>query len=204
MPNEGLEHVRALRAANVLDDTSRTQRLNLKKGVIAVCCSDGDQLADKFKHQSTLCQAGLPYPRVHALALNGGALLLPPHSPLNSAIQHHDVLVKQIEDAIRFKAISTIKLYSHWPCLAAASQGLSVLDCLELILQARTIVLRQRFAQGNGNRVEVACMFHVDYGEADTNGDMKKRTYCVSSEMWARWKRAANRSLPTIAGHLAG
>ncbi len=63
------------------------------------------------------------------------------------------MLVKQIEDAIRFKAISTIKLYSHWPCLAAASQGLSVLDCLELILQARTIVLRQRFGADWSARV---------------------------------------------------
>ena len=174
MPANGLEHIRTLREAGVLQD-SGTQKLDLRKGVILVHCADGDQVHDKYTHMVKAFEALGIAPRTHILSLNGGALRIPANSPLNAKVQHHHVYMENIVEARTLKGIDSIQLGVHYPCGAATLAGLSVIDCLMLLHQARMDVL------GLNHGVTVVCTLHVDYG------DNRKRTYQICLDRLATW-----------------
>lgn len=169
------EKIRILRAAGVLEDVN-PHRLDQEQGVIMMSCADGDQQPDVFRQQ-TIYQRftrGRKI-RIHTLCLNGGAIALPVHSPLNQKVRVDDVLMENLEGAMYLKGISVIALYAHAPCGAAGIHGLNVLQVIDLLVSSKKRI------KGTYPETRVACFFHVDYGD-------RKRTYFVSKMKWKEWK----------------
>lgn len=181
------EIIQALRGeAGVLCDIAG-RRLNPAKGVIMVACADGDQMADVFERQAGICRdhSRDRLPRVHTLALNGGALLIPKGSPVINPDHPEDgVLLSHLQAGMRLKDIPTIVLYAHCPCGAASLASLAVESVIDLLMRAKERVKKEI------DGAKVACFFHVDRGHGN------KRTYFVSREKWLAWKEA---NMPSAA-----
>jgi hypothetical protein len=159
-----------LRKQEILLDVE-SHRLDLTAGVILVACSDGDQLPDIFSNISNSFAGQRSSPRIHTIALNGGALLLPENSPLVTAHREDEVLLEHIKVARELKNIDTVALYTHAPCGAGTLAGLTLEQELDLLLIAKTRV--KETLPG----IKVACFCHIDRGES-------KRTYFVSRNKW--------------------
>jgi len=167
------DYLQKLREKNILADVD-AHLLNQKDGVIMIACSDGDQMPDVFKKQSELILDQCENPRIHVLALNGGALVVPNDSPLNQEINNAEVLLKNLEGAIELKKIHTLILYAHAPCGAAGLFNLDVNSVIEALVKSKEII-KQRFTG-----LKVACFFHVDWGD-------HKRTYFISASKWKNY-----------------
>lgn len=164
----------ALRKAQVLLDVFPPQ-LELARGVIMVACADGDQMPDLFAFETGLFKVAQVPPRIHELALNGGALLIAKDSPVRRAGGEDDVLLRHIDDGRTLKEITTVMLYAHAPCGAAALARLDLRTAISLLMEAKTR-LKQELAD-----LKVACFLHIDWGD-------RKRTYFVSRDAWERWQ----------------
>ena len=167
-----LELIEGFRRAGILQDVN-AHRIDQSQGAIIVSCADGDQMHDLFHHHATLFLKSNAVPRLHTLALNGGALLLPVTSPLNRQFREDEVLLHHINVAQKLKEINTVVLYAHAPCGAAAMHNMSFLQVIEYLIQAK-MLLKKSGPAG----IKVACFIHIDY-----DGD-KKRTYFVSRELF--------------------
>lgn len=157
-----------LRGKGLLKDVD-AHRINLTDGAILVTCADGDQLPDIFGNFSEACLAHRATPRVHVLGLNGGALLLPRDTPLNTANREDLVLLSHIRTAIKLKNIRTVALYAHAPCGAAGLAKLSLLEVVNMLAKAKARV-KEEIPES-----KVACFMHVDRGAEEG-----KRTYFIS------------------------
>lgn len=175
LSNEDRILIEELRRYGVLQDIDG-HRLDQKHGAIILTCADGDQMHDLFHHHEKIITSNLSAtPRIHTLALNGGALLLPPASPLHQKFNEDLVLLHHIKVARDLKEINTIVLYSHAPCGVAAQYNLSFFKVIQYLIEAKNL-LKQ-----DDKKIKVACFCHVDYG------DKKKRTYFVSRERFEHW-----------------
>lgn len=168
------ELAQALRSANVFQNMA-SRELDLSDGVIIVPCADGDQMPDLFTHELGLfAELGIP-PRVHELALNGGALLIPQDSPVRREGTEDRVLVQHLKDAQTLKNINLVMLYAHAPCGAAALAGLDLRGVVKLLMAAKTRIKEEI------PTFKVACFLHIDWGGG------KRRTYFVSRDEWEEW-----------------
>lgn len=163
-----------LRKAQVLLDVFPSQ-LELARGVIMVACADGDQMPDLFAFETGLFRAADVPPRIHELALNGGALLIAKDSPVRRAGAEDEVLLRHIADGRTLKEIGSVMLYAHAPCGAAALARLDLRGVIALLMEAKTRI-KQELAD-----LKVACFLHVDWGD-------RKRTYFVSRGAWDKWQ----------------
>ncbi len=170
LSNEDREAYNRLRKQEILLDVD-AHRLNLADGVILVACSDGDQLPDIFSNISHSFAGQRSSPRIHTIALNGGALLLPEDSPLVTAHREDEVLLEHIKVARELKNIHTVALYTHAPCGAGTLAGLTLEQELNLLLAAKVRI--KEHLPG----IKAACFCHIDRGES-------KRTYFVSRNKW--------------------
>lgn len=168
-----LELLKEFRNAGILEDVNPSKIKG--KGVILVCCSDGDQMHDIFTHQVRIIEVIKPGPRIHTIAMNGGALLLPRDSPLSAELHEDEVMLWHIAGARKLKDIHTVVLYAHAPCGAAGLANLTLLKVIELLIQAAKR-LNTIYAQ-----LQVIPMFHVDYD------GKKKRSYFLSIQKWNEW-----------------
>jgi len=159
-----------LREQQILVDVD-SHRLDLSAGVILVACSDGDQLPDIFNNISHSFAGQRSTARIHTIALNGGALLLPANSPLVTAHREDEVLLEHIRVARQLKGIDTIALYTHAPCGAGTIAGLTLKQEIDLLLSAKSRI-KEEFSDA-----KVACFCHIDRGDS-------KRTYFVSRNRW--------------------
>ena len=161
-------------------------RLDLGRGVIMVTCPDCDQRADLFNHQEAVFREQGLDPRIHALGLNGGALLVAEESPLNDELGEDRVLIAHMKGARQLKGINTVALYSHIPCGAAGLANLSSEEVVDFL------VLGKRRVRAEIPEAKVACFLHVDKGEGN------KRTYFVSYEAWRTWHDERKPNYPAI------
>jgi hypothetical protein len=159
-----------LRKQGILSDVD-AHRLDLTAGVILVACSDGDQLPDIFNNISHSFEGQRQSARIHTIALNGGALLLPENSPLVTPHREDEVLLEHIKVARELKNINTIALYTHAPCGAGTLAGLTLEQELDLLLAAKVRI--KESLPG----IKAVCFCHIDRGES-------KRTYFVSRNKW--------------------
>ena len=166
------EYLKKLRQDGFLSDVD-SHLLDQKDGVIMVTCADGDQMPDVFKKQSEYLSTQRKTARIHTLALNGGALVVPADSPLNSELPKGEVIIDDIKGAMLLKGIKTIVLYAHAPCGAAGLCNLSVEQVIKFLVKAKE-GLKSAFAD-----IKVACFFHVDWGD-------HKRTYFISATKWRK------------------
>lgn len=163
-----------LRKAQVLLDVF-APKLELTRGVIMVACADGDQMPDLFAFETGLFRAAHIPPRIHELALNGGALLIAKGSPVRRAGSEDEVLLRHIADGRTLKEIDSVMLYAHAPCGAAALAHLDLRGVISLLMKAKTRI-KQELAD-----LKVACFLHIDWGD-------RKRTYFVSRDAWESWQ----------------
>lgn len=164
------------RACGILQDIDQ-HRLDQRNGAIIVSCADGDQMHDLFHHHEKIIATATTAPRIHTLALNGGALLLPAASPLHQKFHEDLVLLHHLDVARDLKEINTVVLYAHAPCGAAALYNLNFFQVIRYLIEAKNLL-----KQGDHD-IKVACFCHIDYG------DGKKRTYFVSREQFDRWRK---------------
>lgn len=165
-----------LRKNEVLIDIEGHRFSEHSAGHILVFCGDGDQSLDLLNHHIGLMTGQREQCRPHLLALNGGALHLPPCSPV-SKNGEGKVLRQQIKDAAALKGIQTVVLYSHAPCGAAKAAEIGLLEQLRLLMRAKLFIKKTL------PLLEVLCLLHVD------NGEGNKRTYFVSRNEWDEWTR---------------
>lgn len=172
------EYLKDLRSKNILVDID-SHLLDQREGVIMIACADGDQMPDVFKKQSEYLLEQRKTPRIHTLALNGGALVVPADSPLNSELPKGAVIIDDIKGAMLLKGIKTVVLYAHAPCGAAGLCRLNAGEVIEFLIKAKE-ELKRVFLE-----IKVVCFFHVDWGD-------HKRTYFISA---TKWRKKVKRSL---------
>lgn len=174
-----LEFAAKLRADGVLEDVDG-RMLNLRRGVIALVCPDGDQMEDLFTHHAKLQREYRKWGRPHFFALNGGALRVPVGSPLNGGAG--EVLLGDIRAARRMKRIRMVVLYVHTPCGVATDAHIELPAKLDLLMQAKA-----RIKAECGRGVKVACFLHVDWSHGKRCKKRKQRTYFVASTKWRHY-----------------
>ena len=170
------EHIdlRDLRDFDVLQDI-RWELVKLESGVCLLPCGDGDHFPQIFHWcEDKMLERGIKNPIIHPLSHNGGALLLPPDSPLNDNNRGANLL-KDIEIPIE-KGIRTLMQFSHAPCLGADKGKIGIMEQIRLHKVADTI-LQETYPQ-----LQVLCFFHVYWGD-------RKRIYFVSGERWRAYQR---------------
>lgn len=109
---------RAMRRAGLLKDVDGN-RLRPRRGVVAAFCGDGDQSHDVLTYLGDIC-ASFGERRVHAVALNGGPLLIAKSLPLSLGLPDGEVLMRHTLDGADLKQIDVIVSKGHAPCGAAA------------------------------------------------------------------------------------
>ena len=163
-----------LRERRILDDID-PHRLEDPSSVVMVSCADGHQMADVFHYQEKICgQNGGPV--VHTIALNGGALLIPPDSVVSIGTPDGEVIRRHAIARCAMKGINTLAFYSHAPCGAARTHGLNAVDVISLTLRAK-VYMRETLDREN---FRMACFVHVDWGS-------KKRTYFIHKNEFHQW-----------------
>lgn len=171
-----LRYFQELKTAEVLQKVD-DHRLPQEQGIILICCADGDQMPDIMNWHARIMQSQRSHTRIHTLSSHGGALRVPPFSPLvTPELPRDEVLLSDLREAIELKKIKTVALYVHAPCGVAEKLHLNFLDQLRYLKEAK-----RRITQEISN-LQVACFMHVDNGE--------KRTYFVSGEHWRNWDAA--------------
>ena len=147
--------ITVLREAGVLAEVAG-RNLDLKDGVIMIPCADGDQMCDLFEFKTSLFQEQQFHPRIHTLALNGGALLIPANSPVQREGNEDTVILQHLRDGQALKGINLVVLYAHAPCGAAGIAKLNSKQVIELLIAAKTRVKEE--IPG----LKVACFCHVE------------------------------------------
>ncbi len=160
--------LKQLREEGVLSEVS-LDSMDLSNGVIMLTCADGDQFESYYSHLAELTKKQLARPRVHTLALNGGALLL---SDLWPTKEEGVALERHISAAVDLKKIYTVVLFVHAPCGAAGLCHWTIEQVIDAGVQAKTRIKSLR------SDVKVICLIHVDWGHD------KKRTYFLSRDKW--------------------
>lgn len=176
------EFVRRLRDEGVLQDVA-DQRLDQVNGIILVTCGDGDETPELLQFVRERMRMRDLKPRIHQLSLNGGALLIPARSPVNTD-GDGKVMLKHVVKSNGIKGIRTVALYAHAPCAAAGEAGINLRGVIALLLEAKDEILRQA-------DLDVACFLHVDHGQD------RRRTYYVSRTAWnAMWLASPSEERP--------
>lgn len=177
-----------LRKLGVLKDVvpNRIPEEMASNGFILNCCADGDEFHDLHTHLAEVCLEHRDTPRIHVLSRMGGALVIPPSSPLYREGYAKD-LVDDILASYRIKGINFVALYAHAPCGAATLANITLAEELEILAEAKTEL--KRIAHSAGIELKVACLFHIDRGDS-------KRTYFFPVGQW----RLLTRSKPVRRG----
>jgi hypothetical protein len=159
-----------LREQHILGDVDSC-KLDIVNGIILVTCSDGDQILDTLEHAQGLFRERSIKPRIHLIALNGGALLVSKKSPLVADDREDQIILKHVAKAQKLKGINTIALYTHAPCGAGTDAGLSLQQEIKLLFSAKGRIKEEL------PNFQVAFFCHIDRGD-------QKRTYHVSRNKW--------------------
>lgn len=160
-------------------------RIQVQNGAVVVACPDCDQKpeSDWYLH-STFGGPNNPPRFQFTPGHNGGPIALPINSPLNTEINHTEVAIKNIVDALDAKELDrTVLLIAHLPCGMAKKHRLSLYDILSLTMDAKDTIKRRI------PDVRVPMMLDINYlGSTATketgaipNG---KRTYYITRAGW--------------------
>ncbi|MFA6161628.1 MAG: hypothetical protein WC766_05705 [Patescibacteria group bacterium] len=167
---EDLEIKNALKGKGILEDVNH-HKIDLANGVILTACADGDQMPDIFKHVTQSCCVHRSDPRIHTIALNGGALLIPRNSPVTQ-LGEDRVIIEHIRAACKLKKIFTVALYAHAPCGMAGYYDLDLMHVLELLVQAKERIKTELVG------TKAVCFVHI------AKPDGRRNTYFLSAAKW--------------------
>lgn len=152
------------------------EKLDIAHGIIIAPCSDGDQFDDVYGHIAKVCRE-VQINRIHAVALNGGGMLMGGQLPPEQQ-RHGDCMFENIINASRIKTIRDVFLYTHFPCAIASGNSLSVIDQALYLKRAKA-----RLRETNPD-LRVKCFFHIDKYDEQEGGSHKRRTYFMPREKW--------------------
>ena len=157
---------RAMRRVGLLRDVDG-DRLNPRRGVVAVICGDGDQSHDIFRYLGDICQSHGER-RVHPVALNGGPLLIAPGLPLSADLPDGNVLMRHALDGANLKEMDVIIPKGHAPCGAARKHKADdpeqvIAGILEAKRELRLEAERRDPAAARGIRI-IPCI-QISWGE---------------------------------------
>lgn len=172
---EDVALLRMLKKDQVLQRVKPAQ-LIAENGFVLCVCTDCDQVVDTWEHfDSTITEANKQF-RPWLVPKPGGALRIPKSIISEStALPHDEVMLEDIEFGLVRKQITSIYLFSHAPCAAAADFNLSLFDQIELLVKAQER-LEEHFGHIPG--LEVKSFFHACYS-ADS-----RKTRFVSAKRW--------------------
>lgn len=164
--------LRQLREFGVLQNV-KPELISQNEGICLILCADGDRFDNIYCFHKELMRQYRSHPRIHVLAGHGGALVLPPGSPLN-VNKRSENLLKDIRDVITIKGIRTFALHTHTPCGAAELVKLPIVEQIMLHKEADAIV------QNQIPGIQALCFLQI-YWEG------KERIYFISGEKWREY-----------------
>ncbi len=173
------DYKRSLKEEGFLLDVSMSP-LKKTNGVIIVNCGDCDRSPELYKYQANLCrQAGREKgdERVHTITLNGGALLLHKHSPLNANHDSSRTLLYHIKNTAPLKGINDVALYMHYNCGAGEMARLTPEQYFEWLAKG---------ADHLGSMIpslNIACKFHYH-----VDNERTFKTYYFDHKSWLESK----------------
>ncbi|MBI4101741.1 MAG: hypothetical protein HY443_02130 [Candidatus Nealsonbacteria bacterium] len=131
------------------------------KGIILICCGDGDRSGEIIHFHEKLMAAQRTKPRVHLLSLNGGSLLVPACSPFIGLdeIPYDKLYRLQVAGAKKLKGMDTVVNHGHFPCGMASLINLDIRQVFELHKEA-DLQLQRDFPG-----FQIVSFMHIDYGE---------------------------------------
>ncbi len=119
-----LAFINTLKDAAVLRKIKKVNPL-LTNGFIFLTCGDCNRFPESYRYQKNLIKKAGMQPEPHLIALNGGPLLIPEHSPLNVDGESR-VVKRQIAGSLELKKLDVILAMFHGPCGAAQLAGLTI------------------------------------------------------------------------------
>lgn len=99
-------------------------------GFALLFCGDCDHSQDAVDH----LEENFDTPRIHYLAVNGGAILLDPRSPANRPFGFADAVHEQIRQTFEMKEFIHLFLDIHVPCGAARANRIPAIDAVRSVL----------------------------------------------------------------------
>jgi len=169
---EDLRFIRRLRERDhlLVDVDSQVLKGMCKDGVIVFGCGDGDQSVDMLV--THLMQKVDCAHRPHLAMYDGGAINLIEPSLIPEKYRFStEKIINRLELIRRLKRISTILIYSHYPCGMAAEAKVPLPMIIYYNLEAVQILRRKGW-----DRKRIVPLFHVDYGR------LNKNTYYIEKE----------------------
>jgi hypothetical protein len=130
-----LDFIEELKAAFILRKMFKLNPL-LAEGYLLYTCGDCNRYPESYRYQKNLIKQAGKEPVIHLLALNGGPLLFPEHSPLNINGEESRVIKRQIEGTLKLKSLTAIVALFHGPCGAAQAAGLSIEEAFKWYVTA--------------------------------------------------------------------
>jgi len=170
-----LQIIRDLRAFGVLIDVD-PGLINQSNGICIVPCADGDQIDDIYRYHRNIILIARETPRIHLLSAHGGALIIPPSSPLNRNHRGENLL-EDISSVPGLKDIHTVVSYAHAPCGICGLFNISILQQIAYLKEADAIIQKQL------PHLQALSFFQADMGKN------RKRTYFVSGTKWREWQQ---------------
>lgn len=178
--------VRTLIASDLMCELNQDElRQKFGDGTIFIACSDCDRFHGYF---TDLAQ---PFGgRVHAIALNGGAILLDPSLPARAG-SHGEAIARAaqailgvtgVEGAKALKEnLDLIALLSHFPCGMAKVLDMKFLDSIVATLSGKAM-LKDRF----GEDQKILALMSVDWRASDESAEHERgiKTYAISLKNW--------------------
>lgn len=211
-----LEQVLEARKAGILGDLANS-RLMLHHGLImGGVCSDGDQLPEMLKHLNPFVEAQHGTERIHLIAVNGGALVLSPSSPLSNMSWFLLRFLRDKTVSVVRRAIYSLFAPFIWLLGKAMCQDVALMLNISMAVELKgiktvglaihapcgaasicgmsfvkelvhLIKAKRRLEKTPAfHGVKLPCFCHIDYGDDQKNG-MRKRTYFISTKAAEKW-----------------
>lgn len=176
LPPEVYADIITFRKKNILLDID-VHRLDLDNGIVMFVCGDGDRFFETFGYKAKLLTIGdmANDPRIHVLAVNGGAIRLiesqydegtPPLNREGSTFSTD--MVQETKDSLCLKKMRQVALRVHFPC------GKSKLCNISPSQSLRYLALAKRRIMMEIPDAKVVTYCDVDYCQFE---DGKKRSY---------------------------
>lgn len=152
-----LQFLQLLRSCRILDDVDE-HLLDESLGTVMVSCSDGRRMHDIFTHKVKMQRFHRPDPKIHTIAVAGGAPRLVKDSPMNEPGHTTDVdLMREIRLGCQLMETNIVALYAHGACGMATMSNMNLLRVFDDLVAAKERVKLE--LPGS----QVACFYHAAY-----------------------------------------
>jgi len=187
--------------AGVLKPVSQMPQLNPQpRKSVYIGCADCDQLKSTMVFHGTRLNQ-----KLHLVgSIHGGGAAFHASSPLNVGCPHSFPYKwfcwKIAHEACKLKSTDVVSWYSHAPCGAAATYGVTLAQLMELHFNnADAFVAFMKSEHGKEFRVQP--FFHVDFQHhRGSVGQKDKRTFWTDKAAWLDFRSSCMDEIDALAG----